>query len=112
MAELFSLHNNPKHIELRLKLSLSLLAGIVLVAALFYRYTEGWSLINSLYFTISTASTVGYGDLTPSRGISKIFTMVYIILSTTLTLYSISLVAQKGIILHMHKRDNEKPGQI
>ncbi|MEK7502975.1 MAG: potassium channel family protein [Patescibacteria group bacterium] len=108
MAESFRIHNNHKHIELRLKLSLFLLAVIISAAALFYRSTEGWSLINSLYFAVSTASTVGYGDLTPSHEISKIFTIVFIILSTTLTLYSISLVAQKGIILHMHKKEEEK----
>lgn len=100
------MQNNNKHIELRLRLSLFLLSLIILTAALFYRYVEGWSIINALYFTISTASTVGYGDLTPSHEISKIFTIVFIILSTTLTLYSISLIAQKGIIFHMHKKDN------
>ena len=108
MAESFHLHNNHKHIEMRLKLSLFLLAVIILTAALFYRHTEGWSIINALYFTISTASTVGYGDLTPSHESSKIFTMIFIILSTTLTLYSISLVAQKGIIFHMHKKNEEE----
>ena len=108
MTESFHVHNNHKHIELRLRLSLSLLAIVVLTAALFYRYTEGWSLINGLYFAISTASTVGYGDLTPSHQISKIFTMIYIVLSTTLTLYSISLVAQKGIIFHMHRKEERE----
>lgn len=108
MAESFHLHNNNRHIELRLKLSISLLAIIILSAALFYRSNEGWSFINALYFTISTASTVGYGDLTPSHEISKIFTIVFIILSTTLTLYSIALIAQKGIIFHMHKKDEEE----
>lgn len=108
MPELFHLQNNHKHIELRLKFSLLLLTIIILTAALFYRSIEGWSLINALYFTISTASTVGYGDLTPSHEISKIFTIIFIILSTTLTLYSISLVAQKGIIFHLHKKDEEE----
>ena len=107
MPEPIHLRSNHKHIELRLKLSLSLLAVIILTAALFYRAIEGWSFVNGLYFAISTASTVGYGDLAPSHEISKIFTMVFIILSTTLTLYSISLVAQKGIIFHMHKKDDK-----
>lgn len=107
MAESFHVFNNNRHIELRLKLSLFLLAVIILTAALFYRREEGWSFINALYFAVSTASTVGYGDLTPSHLISKIFTIVFIILSTTLTLYSISLVAQKGIIFHLHKKKEE-----
>jgi len=108
MLESFHLRSNHKHIELRLRLSLSILAIIVLTAALFYRAIEGWSFINALYFAVSTASTVGYGDLTPTHEISRIFTIVFIILSTTLTLYSISLIAQKGIIFHMHKKDEEE----
>lgn len=108
MSELFHMQNNRKHIELRLKLALSLLGIIIFTAALFYRSVEEWSLIDALYFTVATASTVGYGDLTPSHEVSKIFTIVFIILSTTLTLYSISLVAQKGIIFHMHKKDEEE----
>lgn len=104
----YHIHNNHKHVELRLKLSLTLLAIIIFTAAVFYRSIEGWNLIDSLYFTISTASTVGYGDFAPSHEISKIFTIVFIILSTTLTLYSISLVAQKGIIFHLHKKDDEE----
>jgi voltage-gated potassium channel len=108
MAESFRVQNNNKHIELRLKLSLLLLIIVISTAALFYRSMEGWSIINALYFAVATASTVGYGDLTPSHEISKIFTIIFIILSTTLTLYSISLVAQKGIIFHMHKKDEEE----
>lgn len=108
MAESFHVYNNHKHIELRLKLSLSLLAIIIITAALFYRTIEGWSFINALYFAVATASTVGYGDITPSHQISKIFTIIFIVLSTTLTLYSIALVAQKGIIFHMHKKVEEE----
>ncbi|MEK7560177.1 MAG: potassium channel family protein [Patescibacteria group bacterium] len=105
MTEIFHMQHNHKHIELRIKLSLSLLGLVIFIAALFYRSIEGWSLINSLYFAVSTASTVGYGDLTPSHEISRIFTIIFIILSTTLTLYSISLIAQKGIIFHIRKKD-------
>jgi len=107
MFESFHLQNNHKHIELRLRLSISILAIVILTAALFYRAIEGWTFINALYFAVSTASTVGYGDLTPSHEISRIFTIVFIILSTTLTLYSISLIAQKGVIFHLHKKDDQ-----
>jgi len=33
---------------------------------------EGWSVLDSLYFSISTASTMGLGDLAPQRQVSRL----------------------------------------
>ena len=45
---------------------------------LFYHSIEGWSWIDSAYFSVVTMSTVGYGDLSPKTDAGKIFTMVFI----------------------------------
>lgn len=45
-----------------------------------YHYLEGWSWIDSVYFSVVTLTTVGYGDLTPQTDGGKLFTIVYIIL--------------------------------
>ncbi len=50
-------------------------------STLFYTKMEHWSIIDALYFSVMTMSTVGYGDLTPSTDISKIFTIIYTCLS-------------------------------
>jgi len=50
----------------------------LLIGTLFYRRAEGWSLFDSLYFSVITLSTVGYGDLAPTKIGSKIFTIMYI----------------------------------
>eukprot|EP00929_Paragymnodinium_shiwhaense_P085661 TRINITY_DN46082_c0_g1_i1.p1 TRINITY_DN46082_c0_g1~~TRINITY_DN46082_c0_g1_i1.p1 ORF type:complete len:623 (+),score=187.77 TRINITY_DN46082_c0_g1_i1:87-1955(+) len=40
--------------------------------------TEPWTVIDSLYFSMATMSTVGYGDLSPSGDVSRAFAIVYI----------------------------------
>ena len=56
---------------------LTLLGG----ATYFYWSVEGWSVIDSLYFSVMTMSTIGYGDLTPTTTFSKIFTIIFALLS-------------------------------
>ncbi|PJF27474.1 MAG: hypothetical protein CUN53_03895 [Phototrophicales bacterium] len=56
------------------------LVGLTLAGGtLFYRQVEGWSWIDSFYFSVITLTTIGYGDLHPTRDISKLFTIGYVI---------------------------------
>jgi len=80
----------------------SFLLLILLLASgmFFYENVEKWSYLDSLYFSVITLATVGYGDFHPTLPISKIFTMFYIFMGVGLELYiittfSASLVAGK-----------------
>lgn len=57
---------------------LVLCLAILLSGTLFYSSVEGWHWIDALYFSATTLSTVGLGDLSPQTQIGKIFTVVYI----------------------------------
>ena len=52
---------------------------MLLVGTLAYHWLEGWSYLDALYFCVITLATVGYGDLTPTTPIAKVFTIFYVI---------------------------------
>jgi hypothetical protein len=45
---------------------------------------EHWSLLDSVYFCVTTVATVGYGDLTPTRDASKLFTSFFAVLGVVI----------------------------
>ncbi len=47
----------------------------------FYTKIEHWNMIDALYFSVMTMATIGYGDLTPTNDVSKVFTIVYTFVS-------------------------------
>lgn len=54
-------------------------AGHVMFGAFLYHWLEGWSWLDSLYFVIVTLATIGYGDLSPTRPITKLITIFFAI---------------------------------
>ena len=53
--------------------------GQVVLGTIVFRWLEGWSIIDSVYFSVVTLATVGFGDLHPTGDVTKIFTIIYIL---------------------------------
>lgn len=62
-------------------------------AAVFYRYVEGWSWVDSFYFSVVTISTVGFGDFSPETSAGKIFTIFYILVGLGVFVTAASTIA-------------------
>lgn len=57
-----------------------------------YRHLEGWTWIDSIYFSIITLTTIGYGDFSPQTNAGKIFTIFYIIIGIGIILTFVNTV--------------------
>jgi voltage-gated potassium channel len=78
--------------------ALAMLAGaLIALATVFYRVWEGWSLLDSLYFSVVTIATVGYGDLAPKTALGKIFTIGYIFAGIGIFVSAATAIAQAVI---------------
>lgn len=71
-----------------------LLASTIIISSgtIVYHYVENWSWIDSLYFSVVTLTTIGYGDFSPQTSAGKIFTIFYIILGLGMVLGFINAV--------------------
>jgi len=62
------------------------------IGSIFYHNIEGWSWIDSIYFSFISLTTVGFGDITPSTDIGKVFTIFYLTIGIGLILTFIDIL--------------------
>ena len=80
--------------------ALPLVAGaLLLTGTIFYWRTEDWTIIQALYFSVVTLTTVGYGDLHPTSAGTQIFTIIYILTGLGVFVALLASVAEKYIEL-------------
>jgi voltage-gated potassium channel len=89
-----------------------LLLLILVVGTLGYHFIEGWSLFDSLYMSVITLATVGYGETHPLTTYGRIFTMFLILGGMGIILYGISeltqFIVQGGISGILRRRKMER----
>ena len=76
--------------------ALPLVTGLLLLTAtIFYWRFEDWTIVESLYFSVVTITTIGYGDLAPTTPGTQIFTIIYILTGVGLNVALLASVAQQ-----------------
>jgi len=88
-------------------------ASLVALGTAGYMLIEGWPVLDSLYMTVITFSTVGFGEIRQLSPAGRIFTLILIVLGVGFVAYVIGNVIQflvEGrirLILGRHKLDKK-----
>ena len=65
--------------KIRLKLYLTVFTALLLLGVLGFMFIENLSLVDAIYFSIVTMTTVGYGDIHPQSAVGKILALLIIV---------------------------------
>lgn len=78
----------------KIYIAIVLFLGAILVGVLGYTYGFGFSLIDGLYMTIITITTVGFSEVNPLTDASKLFTIFLILTSISIYGYVVAVVSE------------------
>jgi len=96
--------DKKKYLPILISLILMLTLGTIL-----FHFVENWRWLDSLYFCVTTLTTVGYGDFSPQTDAGKIIFIFYIlsglgILITFVNTFSRKIIEYRlGLLKKMEK---------
>jgi voltage-gated potassium channel len=64
--------------DVAFRILLALVVSLLVSGTTFFTLVEGWSVLDAFYFSVTTLTTVGFGDPAPTTALGKIFTILYI----------------------------------
>jgi voltage-gated potassium channel len=84
-------------ISFRIRYALLALLAAVLFGTIGFHLIERWPLADSLYVTVQTLTTVGYGDQTPHSGVGRMFAVAVMLLGAGGVALAISTIVQSVV---------------
>ena len=89
-----------------------LLGSVLGLGTAGYMWVEGWSAFDSLWMTVITLATVGYGEVAPLSTHGRVFTIVLIVLGMGVTAYAFSqltaIIVEGDLSSVMRRKKMEK----
>ena len=83
-------------------------AVILSVGTVFYSVVEGWTVIQALYFTVITLTTVGYGDLHPTTEFSRLFTIFFVLAGVSILLGFLNFIIGRTVKDRVDRKQKEQ----
>lgn len=83
--------------SLHIRYALFALAAAIVFGTVGFHFVEGWSLADSLYVTVQTLTTVGYGDMPPRSGTGRLFAVIVMLIGAGGVALAISTIVQSVV---------------
>jgi voltage-gated potassium channel len=81
----------------KIRYAIMALAAAIVFGTIGFHFVEGWSLADSLYVTVQTLTTVGYGDVPPRSGAGRIFAVVVMLIGAGGVALAVSTIVQSVV---------------
>ena len=85
----------------------SSVVALIVTGTVVYSVLEGWPVVDALYFSVVTLTTVGYGDLTPQTVVGKLFTIVYVLAGISLIIAFANTVFRRAAIVEPRRQPDQ-----
>jgi len=82
----------------RFRIVLTAVLAAIALGTISFHLLEGWSILDSIYVTVQTVTTVGFGDLTPRTLFGRAFATMFMMLGVGVVLYALTSTVQ--LIVH------------
>jgi voltage-gated potassium channel len=86
------------------RLSVVLLVLVLTFGTAGYVVIEGWNTFDALYMTITTVTTVGYGEIHPLSRAGRVFNIGVVIFGVATVLYTFSFLMARLVEGDLHER--------
>lgn len=83
------------------------LLSVLAIGSVGMVWLEGWTVVDAMYFTVVTATTVGFGDKVPTFCGSKIFTVIFILCCFFFVAHAVAYFASLPLELHRVRKQHE-----
>ena len=84
----------PLPTSAKIRLGITAVGAMLATGTIVFHVLEGWSIVDSLYLTAQTVTTVGFGDLAPQTRYGRLFATVFMLLGVGIVLYALTASVQ------------------